>query len=230
MTTQENTPQSSTFQGTRATIVSPATSPTVPSQDEQNDASETVAADEPGELNELDAYLAGLTDEEEPEEAEIEETAPDGDTPSARFTAEFEDQFGMSVADAKALVQELAAERSERTVRQQQADLATHWGVTTDEVTERLTIVRQFWEKLPVEKQAQYDNAEGAKAIYAKLAASNKTGTPKLDRNSTKTTSSGQTKWMYTQEQINTLMKDPAEYAKEADNILRAYQLGKVKR
>lgn len=226
MTTQETTPQVSAFQGTRATIVSPVTETTVPSQDEQNVDSEPVIAEEQGDTDELDALLAGLSDEEET----VNDETTSEDKPSAGFVEEFEQQFGMSVADAKALVQELAAERSDRTVRQQQADLATHWGVSTDEVTQRLMVVRQFWEKLPADKQAQYDNAEGAKAIYAKLLASNKAGTPKLDRNSSKRTEGSSSKYMYTQEQINALMRNPEEYAKEADNILRAYQLGKVKK
>lgn len=228
MTTQEQTPQAFAFQGTRATIVSPATDTTAPSQDEQSVDSEDVAVEETGEPDDLDALLEGLTADEQ-DDTEVDDTKEE-DKPSAGFVAEFEQHFGMSVDDAKALVQELAAERSDRTVRQQQADLATHWGVDAGEVTARLMVVRQLWEKLPAEKQAQYDNAEGAKAIYAKLQASGKAGTPKLDRNSTRKTEGGQSKWMYTQAQINALMQNPDEYAKEADNILRAYQLGKVKK
>ena len=219
----------SVFQGSRATVVSPDIDTSAPSSEELDVVSDETSVED----DELDSLLDFSDDEETEGDTE---TLPETET-SAGFQQEFEQHFGMSVEDAKSLVQELAQERADRQQRTQQQqvelqqrDLATHWGVDEGEVVSRLVVVKQYWDKLPEEKKAQYDNAEGAKAIYAKLVASGKANVPKLDRNSTKSASTGSPKYLYTEAQIRELQKNPEEYAKEADNILRAYQLGKVRK
>ncbi|AGY46501.1 scaffolding protein [Cyanophage PP] len=227
MQTQDVAP----LQPSRATVLYDAPSqsedlPELPSLEDTQDL-ETEALDEVPSSDvdaDLDALLETLDNEG------TEQPSEDEQQPTAEFSAQFEQTFGMSVDDAKELIQELHQERVERQVRVMHNELASHWGVDNKEVENRLLEVRKLWEKLPPDKQTQYDNVNGAIAIWARLESSGRTkNTPKLDRNSTSSVTSSSKYW-YTEAQIRELQKNPTEYAKHADNVLRAYALGKVKR
>lgn len=188
-----------------------------------NDLDLEDSVDDETELEEGEDLSALLEDEDTPEDDAPDDGSEDYDP---KFSKTFEKEFGMTVEEAKELVQSLAQERAERGVRQQQEALASHWGVPQQEVERRLIDVRTYWEKLPEEKQRKLDNVEGAKAIWAKIS-NGKTTTPKMDRTSGKTPG-GSSKYLYSQKQIDKMPQH--EYDAQADQIAAAYAAGRVKR
>jgi len=219
------------YQPSRATVIYDTPSelesvdlPELPStEDTDLELDEAPSNEVTNEDADLDAILSEM-------DTEGEQPTEDDDTGYTKYRERLEQDLGMPLAEAKALIEELVAERQQRTVREMHSELASHWGVGTKDVEQRLVEVKKLWDKLPADKQAQYDNVQGAIAIWARLEASGKVkSTPRLDKNSTGSTVA-QTKYWYTQAQISELMKNPNEYAKHADRITIAYQQGRVKR
>ena len=216
--TAEQAVDPSTITGSRAEIIYSNAS-----ADDSDTEDELSLEDEGSDTNEIEDDLSALLEDElEGEDA----TDDSSDEYDPKFNATFEKNFGMSVEEAKELVQSLAQERAERGVRQQQEALASHWSVPQQEVERRLIDVRAYWEKLPDEKKVKLDNIEGAKAIWAKLSQG-KAGTPKMDRTSGRTPG-GTAKYLYTQKQIDRMPQ--AEYDAQADNIAAAYASGRVRK
>jgi hypothetical protein len=186
-------------------------------------APETATATEPEQPvdDSDDDILDGLFDDEV--------TTEDKPEPSAAFTEQFEQHFGMTVDDAKALMEDLSALRQEREAYQvylQHQQLATHWDVPQETVAQRLTEVAKVWNKLPDDKKQKLDNIDGVKAIWARIETKGGKSTPKLDKSAAKATA--QSKYLFTQSQIDSM--SDAEYAQNRQAIANAYAQGKVKK
>ena len=83
---------------------------------------------------------------------------------------------------------------------------------------ERLQLVGQFWATLSPEKQAKFDNVQGALTIYQKLVQMGKV--PQKLQSSVSKAPTGKPKYMYTQKQIDDMPIH--EYQAQADRIAYA--------
>lgn len=159
------------------------------------------------------------------------------DTPEAKkFAEDFQKYLGFSVdefrqasKDYQQTIQYINQVRAEQYKIQAQNTLANDWGVDTTEVQSRLEKVKERFNKYPQDMQERLDNVEGAKLIWAKIEQeqglqSNNTQVPQFQRSTQRTAPRQQP--MFTQRELDNM--SPDEYQRNADRILRAYQLGLV--
>ena len=95
---------------------------------------------------------------------------------SEGFSAEFEKTFGLKPDEAVNLFNQLQAFRDEQV-------LMREWKVDPTTYDERMAAVREFYSKLPEDGQQQFNNIEGAKAIWQHLVDSGKVAQKKSPTN-----------------------------------------------
>lgn len=91
---------------------------------------------------------------QEEEETEEKELSP--------FAEQFKDMFGIEPDEAVSLVNSLASFRDEMT-------LMREWAVSPVEYDQRISAVKEFYQTLPEDQREQFNNPEGAKAIWQHL-------------------------------------------------------------
>lgn len=158
------------------------------------------------------------------------------DTPEAKkFAADFQQYLGFSVDELRAGIQEMQQMRQHFSqveinarVQRQQQELSEAWGISGDDLNDRLDIVRERFSKLPPEMQSRLDNPEGAKLIWARLQQEEQqTGIPVFQRSTgLGMSNAGKPKPQFTRSQIQRL--SPQQYERYAPQILQAYQQGLV--
>lgn len=186
----------------------------------QNNApQDPLPAEETDEGNAVPAEDQSQEEETEESETEVEEPT--------EFGTQFKETFGIEPAEAVELVNSLTAFRDEQTLMRQ-------WQTTPSDYDSRMKAVREFYNTLPEDGRDQFNNVQGAAAIWEHL----QTLAPKATADATSpTTAKGrssksktkQTKkpaFDFTKTQILTMPKD--EYHRKLPAISRAYQTGRV--
>lgn len=149
-----------------------------------------------------------------------------------KFAEDFEKYMGVSLDQFKASQQEAVNYVNQVKAEQAKVEatklLASDWGVEASEVEGRLEKVQERFNKYPEDMRKRLDSVEGAKLIWAKIeqeenARINKQ-VPQFQRSRGR--SNGQPKALFTQKEIENM--SPEAYARNADRILRAYQMGLV--
>ena len=159
------------------------------------------------------------------EEQELEEQEQDEETDeeTGDFDKQFETKFGVKTEEAKSLFTDLMAMRDEMT-------LMRVWELSPVEYGQRMTEVRDFFQKLPEDKQSEFDNVEGAMSIWNYLQSQKpeETKSNKIDKVRGKKTNvaSQPTKRIYTRSEIVGMSKD--EYNKVRADINQAYFEGRI--
>lgn len=183
--------------------------------------------------------LPSLDELELPPQAESTQPQPEEVKPPQgeeyeKFAKDFREYLGFDIDELKAGMQELQQLReyeTQRVAQQQQQQelesLRTEWGVDQSELDNRMNMILERFAKYPPEMQQRLDNLEGAKLIWAKLQQESEMSqqqVPAFQKSSGKTASGQQA--MFTKSEIQSMSS--SEYAKHADKILKAYQLGLV--
>lgn len=156
-----------------------------------------------------------VEDEQELEEESEQETED--------FDKQFETKFGVKPEEAKSLFTDLMAMRDEMT-------LMRLWEITPVEYGQRMSEVREFFQKLPEDKQSDFDNVEGAMSIWNYLQ-SQKPDEPKSNkivkvRGKSTNVTSQPTKRIYTRSEIVGMSKE--DYNKARADINQAYFEGRI--
>lgn len=197
------------LQPNRASLVSSGTEP-------------APTAQEPTQKTEFNEEDLSFLDAPKVEPTQNDPTTDEGFT---AFGEQFKKYTGVDFKQAVDMLSELQQTKQQQVVQQQVTNLQNTWGVDSAETDRRLALIRQRFQKYPPQLQAQLDNEEGARLIWAKLQMESQTQVPQLDRASNRTATAS-SKWMYTQSQITGMDNDT--YRKEADRISYAYQNGLV--
>ena len=176
--------------------------------------------------------------EVKPEETKEEPVQEEGlglpDTPEAKkFAEDFKQYLGFDISELRTGVQELQTyrqqleqERQQAAQQQEMSKLQKEWGLEQGEFDTRLNAVIERFNKYSPEMQARLDSVEGAKLIWAKLEQEAKdSGVPAFQKSSSGAVSGGKQP-MFTRTEIASMSKE--EYSRNADRILKAYQLGLV--
>ncbi|MBD2200155.1 MULTISPECIES: hypothetical protein [Calothrix] len=195
----------------RATLYSPDIEPV---EDLQED---NYIDEQPQDLSYLDL----------PQEINNVNEPPQYSTPEFKqFNEQFKQYAGVDFKEAVNMVQELQAFKQQQTVNSQLNTLKQEWGVDDKEVTQRLELIRERFVKYPPQLQAQLDNPEGAKLIWAKLEQERQVSSvPQLDRGR-RTTPGSNTKYLFSKSQIDKM--SDSEYRQNANKIMYAYANGLV--
>lgn len=170
----------------------------------------------PDESTVPDVEEQELVEEEQELEEESEQETED-------FDKQFETKFGVNPEEAKSLFTDLMAMRDEMT-------LMRLWEITPVEYGQRMSEVREFFQKLPEDKQSDFDNVEGAMSIWNYLQ-SQKTDEPKSNkiakvRGKSTNVTSQPTKRIYTRSEIVGMSKE--DYNKARADINQAYFEGRI--
>lgn len=180
------------------------------------------------DLTELDLPEdLGLEAKSEEQKAQ-EKVAPE----FKKFAEDFEKYMGMPIDQFKASQQEaieyVNQVKAERAKVEATKLLANEWGVDITEVEGRLEQVQKRFNKYPEDMRKRLDSVEGAKLIWAKIEQENANRlnkqVPQFQRS--RGTATAQPKAMFKQSDIDKM--SPEIYARNADRILKAYQLGLV--
>lgn len=131
----------------------------------RGNASTVVAEEEPINVE------PDLAEPQPTEEEPTEET----DEPSSEFGEQFKAVFGMDTTEAVSLVNELANFRDE-------VQLMRQWGVAASEYDSRIGQVKEFYNTLPENSREQFNNPQGAVAIWNHLAQNGKVQSPSTSR------------------------------------------------
>lgn len=132
--------------------------------------SSTVQAEEAPVVVEPD-----LAEEQPTEQEPAEETEEEQVEPSAEFGEQFKAVFGMDTSEAVSLVNELANFRDE-------VHLMREWGVAAHEYDTRIGAVKEFYNTLPEDGREQFNNPQGAVAIWNHLEKTGKVVSPSTPR------------------------------------------------
>lgn len=156
------------------------------------------------------------------------------DTPEAKkFAEDFKNYLGFDITELRTGVQELqkyrqqvAQEAAQAAQVKQTASLQQEWGLQGDAFDSRMSQIVERFKQYSPEMQKRLDNVEGAKLIWAKIQEESKNSDVPQFMKSSPGVSSGGKKPMFTRAEIMNMSKE--QYAKNADRILKAYQLGLV--
>lgn len=180
----------------------------------------------------LDSLAGDLLDDEDTLDPEPEDDFTEGSPRFESFKQDFNKAFGIDLHEAVELVQSLHSDKVARAANEQKYELSAHWEVPVAQVEERLAVVAKLWQKLPTDKRQQFDNPQGAIALWSRheqaqakrgtgfKASSAKTGNPNGGRT--------RTAYDFTEQQINQM--DEATYSSNATAIALAYANKRVKR
>lgn len=163
--------------------------------------------------------------EETGEETEETETAEEEETEEELrgFDQEFTKRFGVKPDEAVEIINSLSAFRDEM-------NLMRNWGVSPTEYDTRMTQVREFYKTLPEDKQPEFNNPEGAKAIWEHLEKTNpskkKSSTVSKVGSSKKPTTTAKPKEFIKKSEI--LRMSAAEHQRRLPEINLAWQQGRV--
>lgn len=159
------------------------------------------------------------------------------DTPEAKkFAEDFQQYLGISIDDFRQAAQDYKQTieyfnqvKAEQYYNQAKQQLSNEWGVGGAEVDQRLEKVQERFNKYPQEMRDRLDSIEGAKLIWAKIEqeanAKTNRNVPQFQRS--RGVNSPAPKVMFTQAEIDAMPQHV--YERNADKILRAYQMGLVK-
>lgn len=155
------------------------------------------------------------------------------DSPEAKkFAEDFRQYLGFDIDELRSGMKELQQLRQEAFEQQQRAvqeremnKLREEWGIDQGTFDQRMKQVVERFGAYPPEMQKRLDNLDGARLIWAKLEQEQaKQPVPQFQKSSGRT--SVGTQPMFTKSEIDKMSS--AEYAKNADKILKAYRLGLV--
>lgn len=196
---------------TQSTVVPPSESAALPSLDELN-----------------------LPTEQPQSTTTVQEAPVDlPDTPEAKkFAEDFKQYLGFDISELRGGIKELEEYRQQIVAEKQQASqdkqlsaLQQEWGIDKAELDGRMNQIIERFKKYTPEMQARLDTLEGAKLIWAKIEQEmSDTNVPQFQKSSFN--GSGGKKFLFSSAEIKAMSK--AEYTKNADKILKAYQLGLV--
>ena len=178
----------------------------------------------------LDALASDLLTDEDTTEPEPEDDFTEGSPRFESFKQDFSKAFGIELNEAVELVQSLHTDRAQRAANEQKYELSAHWEVPVAKVEERLAIVAKLWQRLPADKQAQFDNPQGAIALWSRheTAAAKRTGLRSTQKTGSVGASTARTAFDFTEKQIDSM--DAATYSANATAIALAYANKRVKR
>lgn len=173
--------------------------------------------------------------------AETKDVPEVPDTPEAKkFAEDFKQYLGFDISELrtgvqafKAMQDEIAKVRAERTANQAVKDLKATWGVDGTEFDNRIKQVTERHGKYKANKALydQLDNIEGAKLIWAKIeqeGKAKKPEVPQFDRSSKNTSPVSSTeKGTITWAQIESL--SDSEYQRLLPKINKMMLEGKIK-
>lgn len=199
----------------------------------------TPVVDDGEDHSELEAELLGLDkdddkDEEKTDAPKLEERLEALKTDvAAVFDNIFQEKFGVSVEEAKAILAGADQVVAKDSVAAQEQELKQLWG---DGYEDNMARVLEQWKKLSPKLQAKYDNAEGVKLIYNKLPKQTQaTKSAPASRETVKLMGSRSTKQtpverqnapMFKQSELLTM--SATEYRKNDAAITKAYAEGRV--
>lgn len=138
------------------------------------------------------------------------------------FIKAFEKHFGVTPDEAVGLFNELQAFRDEMI-------LMRKWGISPAEYDSRMQQVREFYKQLPEEGQAQFNNVEGAIAIWDYISKQN----PTTNKQATQAKSATRIKAASTPKQevlrkSDILRMSQDEYQRNLPKITKAFREGRV--
>lgn len=162
--------------------------------------------------------------EEQSTEQEPEEDSEQKVEPSAEFGEQFKAVFGMDTTEAVSLVNELANFRDE-------VQLMRTWGVAAHEYDNRIGAVKEFFSTLPEDSREQFNNPQGAIAIWNHLEKTGKVvpSTPRSGR-AKSSVRSGASKPPAAEllKRSDILAMDDSTYRANYARISKAFQEGRV--
>lgn len=193
---------------------------------DQDTASEAALDDEA----DLDVLANDLLADEDTVEPEPEDDFVEGSPRFESFKEDFNKAFGIDLSEAVELVQSLHTDRAQRAANEQKYELSAHWEVPVKQVEERLAVVAKLWQRLPEDKRAQFDNPQGAIALWSRheAAANKRTGMRSTQKTGSVGGNTARTAFDFTEKQIDNM--DAATYSANATAIALAYANKRVKR
>lgn len=173
------------------------------------------ASPEPAPETEIESVEPELT--EEVDEGEVE---GEGELEvSEGFAAEFEQTFGIKPGEAVELINELQAFRDEQR-------LMRDWAVSPTEYDQRMAAVREFYSSLPEDGRQQFNNVDGAQAIWKHLVDSGK-AKPSKTPTTTRTSRVSKTKATQPKKELlkksDILKMSEEEYQRNLPKITKAF-------
>ena len=167
-------------------------------------------------------------------EVPVQESAGLPETPEAKkFAEDFKQYLGFDISELRGGIQELeqyrqqiALEKQQQAQEKQLGSLQQEWGLDKAEFDGRMNQIIDRFQKYSPEMQQRLDTLEGAKLIWAKIEQEMKdsNSVPQFQKSSFN--GSGGKKFLFSASEIKAMNK--SEYSKNADKILKAYQLGLV--
>lgn len=170
------------------------------------------------------------------EEVAVEETVPqEPEKPVGyeEFAKNFQKYLGIDLEQAKQMVAELQGFRVQTLVEKQQSQLKSKWG---DSYDERFNAVKDYYAKLPADKQRALDNVEGAELIWAKIerdqTAARNSRTPQVPNFVSGRTTSAQARTVTGNKSVmqysDIVNMSPQEYRARQAEIQLAFDEGRV--
>lgn len=164
-------------------------------------------------------------DEELDDEEETvveEEAAPETST---EFASQFKAAFGIEPQEAVELVNSLQVFRDEQALMRQ-------WGVSPSEYDERMSTVRQFFEKLPEDKRGEFNTVQGAVAIWNHLVETQQIAQKPQKTSALPKSKTGRqpvpTRPKHDFKRSEILRMPQTEYKQKLPQIAKAYREGRV--
>jgi hypothetical protein len=167
------------------------------------------------------------------EEAPVEEAQPEKPIGYEEFANNFKKYLGIDLEQAKLMVAELQGFRVQTLVEKQQSQLKSKWG---DDYDNRFNAVKEYYSKLPQDKQQALDNVEGAELIWAKIErdqqAQRQNRTPQVPNFVSGRTTSAQTRTSTGNKPVfqysDIVNMSPSEYRARQQEIQSAFDEGRV--
>lgn len=202
----------------------------------KSEGSEAVAVEEVEEVPSVNGIsLDDLNTEDEVEDLQEAPVSQEPEKPLGfeEFSQNFKKYLGMDLKQAQAMIAELQGFRVQTLVEKQQSQLKGKWGEAYDE---RFNQVKEYYAKLPVEKQRALDNVEGAELIWAKIErdanAARNSRTPQVPNYVSGRTTSSQQRVSTGNKSVlqysDIVNMSPQEYRMRQQEIQSAFDEGRV--
>lgn len=192
-----------------------------------------LSAEASGSVYQTSSHLESQPEVEEPDneqatqEKEIQQSTEEQDTASSfDLDAVLNEKYGINSEDLKAGIEFVKSFQTSQMQVQAYQSLGESWGVDQNEVSRRLAIVAEEFQKLPEEERPAYDNVNGALKIWKDLESRVGVSAKTPMRGKTAKSPSSKSSYDFTQAQIDAM--GPEERQRNDRRIQAAYAAGRV--
>lgn len=191
------------------------------------DFEETESISQPQDIS-LEMMQQMLQDRLQPQQQAEVPKEPSTPVGFEQFSQDFEKYLGVPLQEAVETVKQLQAYQYQQEYQNKVQKIASVWGVSNEEATQRMALVDSRYRQLSPEAQQVLllDPLKGAQLLYQQIEQEQQVNVPRLDRSQVQQTVATKPKGSFSRAEL-AAMSD-AEYRARQKEIIYAYNNGLV--